>query len=274
MEIQPQVNPMQSSRYCGVSLGYAGDINKDSYNDMIVSCYNDYRGGVQNGSAMIFYGCKSNRHTAAAPEPGCSLRGFYGVADPLDAVPANRITAMPLLNSSTSCVQGGACQPMVIYPKAVSTITGGTNMYWGRNVGSPGDINGDGYSDIFIGAYEFQLPCTTAACPATPLTIAGAAVLYTGSPTGLNAAPNVTYYPLCENGVCTPYYIRPSMSGWGTTSTAACYFSYNTVFNQPRSYDYNNDGLADFLIYSAFYANPSSDPRQSTVVSGGFFTFQ
>src|SRR6185436_12683096 len=49
--------------------------------------------------------------------------------------------------------------------------------YFGRAVGTAGDVNGDGYSDVIVGAPNYDIA----------LTDEGRVVAYYGSPTGLNA---------------------------------------------------------------------------------------
>jgi hypothetical protein len=57
----------------------------------------------------------------------------------------------------------------------------GANFGW--SVASAGDVNGDGYSDVIIGAYRFDVGANTNE---------GRAYIYYGSSTGLSATPNST----------------------------------------------------------------------------------
>jgi hypothetical protein len=264
MLILPQVLPTQTQRWCGSAVGYGGDINGDGFNELVIGCYGDEKGGTDYGSAIIFYGCGSNRHTAAAPAVGCSLTGLQGVAASPSA------TVISFVNTTSGC-GNGSCLPTLFYPKAIASATsGGSASFWGTSIGSPGDVNSDGYDDIILGTLSVTVPCTNASCPGSTVSGLGAAVLYTGTENGLNSAPNTTRLPSCAEGVCAPYLMLPPTSDWGASTTPFYNLSFNSNFNKPIQSDFNNDSLIDFLLNTMSYKN--SDGSQA--FSGGFYLFQ
>jgi hypothetical protein len=264
MLIMPQVVTAQTSRLCGSSVGAAGDINGDSFNDLVIGCRGDNQVSTDYGTAFVFYGCESNRHVSGgSPATGCSLRGFQSAANPPN------ITPITLINNSASCTNG-TCLPMMFYPSGVTLASGATaSALWGITVGSPGDLNHDGKSDIILGTTSVSMPCSSSACPSTTVTGMGAAIIYTGTENGLNAGANVSRTPSCERGTCAPYFVMPTMVNWGTTSASFYNFMYNTPFNRISTWDMNNDNVPDVIFNALSYSGSGG----LTAFSGGFFTF-
>ena len=104
----------------GCSVASAGDVNADGYGDVVVGAY----GLAANAGAAYIY---------------------MGSATGLSTSPAR-------------------------------ILNGPANSYFGYAVASAGDVNGDGRGDVIVGAYQYS-------------NYAGAAYIYYGSPTGLNATP-------------------------------------------------------------------------------------
>lgn len=111
----------------------AGDVNADGYDDIIIGAFG-YASGASRGRAYLYLG------------------GSGG----LSAVPA-------------------------------TVLTGENDAdRFGYRVGTAGDVNGDGYADVVIGAYGFPggEPCNTSTCK-------GRAYIYLGGPSGLDASPSI-----------------------------------------------------------------------------------
>jgi hypothetical protein len=112
----------------GISVGAAGDVNGDGYDDVIIGA-DLFDGGQRNeGAAFV----------------------FHGSAGGLSATPA-------------WVAEGGQAEAL-----------------FGRSVSGAGDVNGDGYDDVIVGAYRYDVQNEDE----------GAAFVYYGGPTGLEANPS------------------------------------------------------------------------------------
>lgn len=111
-----------TNAYFGCSVASAGDVNGDGYGDVVVGAY----GLAANAGAAYIY---------------------MGSATGLSTSPAR-------------------------------ILNGPANSYFGFVVASAGDVNGDGRSDVIVGAYQYA-------------NNAGAAYIYHGTSTGLSATPAI-----------------------------------------------------------------------------------
>jgi hypothetical protein len=147
--------------YFGTSVSSAGDVNGDGYCDVIVSApFNDPDGKVTAGEAYIFCGGASMNNVPDVTMAGETAMDSFG-----DSV------------SSAGDVNGdGYCDVIVGTPKKDTSgvdfgkayvYYGGASMnngpdvtmageaaydYFGTSVSSAGDVNGDGYCDVIVGA--------------------------------------------------------------------------------------------------------------------------
>ncbi len=154
--------------YRGRSIASAGDVNGDGYDDFIVGEEAYTNGQTDEGRALLFMGSSSG----LAAEP-------------------------------TWQAEGNA-----------------TEARYGYSVASAGDVNGDGYSDVIIGAYRY---------PAGGLSQSGKAYVYLGGSGGLGSTP------WTAQGDMIDAYFGYSVAGAG---------------------DLNGDGFGDVVIGAAAYTNP------------------
>jgi hypothetical protein len=139
----------------GTSVASAGDINGDGYADVLVGApmYAD-TGGLTYGAAYLFLGGAGG--LSATPEwtaEGSEGSSQYGLAVS-SAGDVNGDGFSDLLVGSPGA--GGGTGSVSLYVGSAGGVTLATVLdgsgQFGRAVASAGDVNGDGYSDIIVGA--------------------------------------------------------------------------------------------------------------------------
>ncbi|MFH0980802.1 MAG: integrin alpha [Planctomycetota bacterium] len=175
----------QESAGFGYSVATAGDVNGDGYADVVVGAYYYDNGQYQEGGAFLWLGSASGLGA--------------------DGTPANADWA-------AEGNQAGA--------------------YFGRSVGTAGDVNGDGFSDLIVGAYRYD----------NGQTDEGRAFLYYGSPSGLSATANWT--------------------AEGNQDSARFGISAGTAG------DVNGDGYSDVIVGAYFYDNGQANEGRAFVYHG------
>ena len=192
--------------YSGFSVSSAGDVNGDGYDDLIIGAYRaDPNGNNSAGETYIVYG-------------GASAPGTEGVLD------------LGALDGTNGFILTGI----------------DADDHSGRSVSSAGDVNGDGYDDLIIGA-RFADPNGELGAGETYLVYGGASAPGTGGVLDLGAL----------NGT----------NGFILTGIEAYDFS---AFSVSSAGDVNGDGYDD-LIIGAFGADPNGDidAGETYVVYGG-----
>ena len=176
------LNGVDRSDYSGASVSSAGDVNGDGYDDLIIGAYGPYAG--DGGKTHVVYGGASAPGTRGVLElsaldgtNGFTLNGIdeyddSGISvssagdvngDGYDDLIIGAYQADPGGNAEgeTYVVYGGAGAPGVNGVLELSALDG-TNGFTlagidatdrsGVSVSSAGDVNGDGYDDLIIGA--------------------------------------------------------------------------------------------------------------------------
>ncbi len=233
----------QTGAYFGNSVSNAGDVNRDGISDMIVGAYLYDNGQGDEGRAYIYYGTINGLSSVAAWTAESNQEGAnygYSVAGGGDvngdgysdvlvgAIWYNGIYS----NEGRVYLYTGAAAGVSATP-AWTAVGGQEAAEFGKSVSAAGDINGDGYGDILIGAPLFdnggQLD-------------AGRAYLYNGSSTGLTATPSWMGDPNQENSE-----FGSSIAGLG---------------------DVNGDGYADFAVGARRFDNTLKDRGRASVFYG------
>ncbi len=178
----------QAVALAGRSVGTAGDVNGDGYDDVIVGTP-----ALDNGGgAWVFHGSATGPSASPAwmvqsDRPNNSSFGFsVGTAGDVNGDGYDDVIVGARLYDSPGFIQDGRAYVYHGSPSGLSTeptwITAGkqSNASYGHAVGTAGDVNGDGYDDVIVSAYMFdngQLD-------------EGRAFGYYGSPAGLSMAPD------------------------------------------------------------------------------------
>ncbi len=172
----------------GISVAGIGDINGDGYGDVIVGA-----SGVSAsaGAAYIFTGSATgiaNNATPTAILNGISPNDNFGFSVAHagdingDGYSDVIIGAYKVSNVGAAYIYTGSVAGITTGASPAATLNGvAANDAFGISVASAGDINGDGYADIIIGAYGHSFA-------------AGAAYIFIGSNTGIanGASPTAT----------------------------------------------------------------------------------
>ncbi len=150
--------------HLGYSVALAGDVNGDGYGDMIVGAPDAENLISEEGWAVIWYGHASwiNENTdwfAWGGDDGIRFGSSVATAGDLngDGYSEVIIAASPADNSAQGLIRLYAGGPQATEQTASWNKPGNQeDMYFGFAVNSAGDVNGDGFSDIIIGAPHYD----------------------------------------------------------------------------------------------------------------------
>jgi hypothetical protein len=232
----------QTSARFGSSVASAGDVNGDGYADVIVGARDFDNDQTDEGRAFVFHGSASGLTAAVAWSAESNVTGSWFANSVASAGDVNGdgygdvIIGAPnmtngQLNEGLAFVYHGSASGLA----ASASWTGEINHYngnFGVWVASAGDVNGDGYGDVIVGA-----PYSS-----TDQASEGQTYVYYGSATGLPA----------------------SASWWAEGNQSQAYFGMCVA---PAG-DVNGDGYADVIIGADGYDNEQADEGRAFVYHG------
>ena len=229
----------------GCSVSTAGDVNRDGFSDLIVGSRTWESTGAENneGGAFVYYGSAAG----ITAVPNVILQPNH-VSDNFGS---NVACAGDINNDGYSDVMvgayladygGGQEGAVFLYlgsaagvnPVPVHRLERNVNFaHFGRSIAGAGDVNGDGYSDVIIGAPDFLNVNTDA----------GTAFVYWGSAAALGAGLN----PGFDQQLFGSTLLDGSF-GWSVTCAG----------------DLNADGFSDVAV-GAYYDNVGGPNQEGTV---------
>jgi large repetitive protein len=232
----------QDGAWYGYSAGSAGDVNGDGYDDLVVGAIKWDSSLTDEGGAFVYLGTASGPSTTPDwTTTGGQAAAWYGYsvasAGDVDGDGYDDLLVGALLYDGALSDEGGAW----LYHGSASgldgvaawTATGGQQTAnFGGQVASAGDVNGDGYDDVVIGARLYD----------SGQADEGAAWVYLGSATGLVTAP--------------------AWTGEGDQSDAR--FGHSVA----SAGDVNGDGYDDLVVGAQLYDGALTDEGTAFLYTG------
>ena len=162
-----QLQIAQSSAWCGWAVSTAGDVTSDGYSDVLLGCpLYDFSGDVNVGGAFLFEGSASgvssiSSWSAVGPHAGAQFGTSVSTAGDVDGNSfADVVVGAPMYENG-EVLEGAA----FFFESSATGLA--TTPSWsaecdqvlcrfGGSVATAGDVNGDGYSDVLVGANQYD----------------------------------------------------------------------------------------------------------------------
>jgi hypothetical protein len=215
----------------GLSVGTAGNVNGDAYDDVIIGSYWYSNGQDLEGAAFVWHGgsgglgANGNPTNADWTVEGDQASAWFGVSVGTagdvngDGYDDAIVGANQYDGEGRAFVYHGSPSGLTVGPADWMAESGQADARFGVSVGTAGDVNDDGYDDVIVGANWYNLGQPKE----------GRAYVYHGSATGLGPGPQWT----AQGDQDEAYYGQ-------SVGTAG---------------DVNNDGFADVVVGAYLYDN-------------------
>ncbi len=236
----------QSGGNMGVAVNGAGDVNGDGYGDVLVGAWLQDDDFNNEGVVFVYHGGALGISSSPAYilNDCDQLSGFFGTyvstAGDLNGdgfsdviIGAYNASGPVYTSDGTAYIYHGSPTGLAASP-AIMLADGGSNgALYGVGVGSAGDVNGDGYSDVVVGSSYFD----------GDFTDEGGAFIYYGSPSGVSATPDISLQPANQ-----------TVASFGFKATSAG--------------DVNGDGYSDVVIGASLYDNGATNTGNAYLYYG------
>ncbi|MCX8019315.1 MAG: FG-GAP-like repeat-containing protein [Chitinophagaceae bacterium] len=225
----------------GSSVSSAGDVNGDGYSDIIVGAFLYSNPENQEGRVYVYHGSASGVNSTPAATMESNQNGawfgFVSSAGDINGDGYSDVIAGAPLYDFDLTDEGGAflyygSSTGINTNPAVSLEGNQTDSYFGLSISAAGDVNGDGYGDIIIGAPLHD----------NGQTDEGRIYIYHGSSTGISSTPSATR----ESDI--------NSAGFGRSVSSAG--------------DVNGDGFSDVIIGAPGYSNNETEEGAAYLFHG------
>ena len=177
----------QASAQFGSSVSTAGDVNGDGYSDVIIGAYTYDNGQTDEGRASLYRGSATGlaataAWTAESDQAGSAFGISVSTAGDVDGDGYSDVIVGADNYDNGQPFEGraylyrGSASGLAATP-AWTAESNQVAAIFGVSVATAGDVNGDGYSDVIVGAYLYD----------NDQADEGRAFIYHGSATGLGA---------------------------------------------------------------------------------------
>jgi len=224
----------QAGAFFGVRLATAGDVNGDGYGDVIVGAYFHDNGQTDEGRAFVYLGsgaglATSPAWTAESDQAGANFGSVASAGDVNgdgygDVIVGASGYDNGQTNEGRAFVYLGSGAGLATSPAWTAESDQAFSSF-GSSVATAGDVNGDGYGDVIVGAYGYDNGQTNE----------GRAYVYLGSGAGLATSPAWTAESDQTIGVSSLY------PEFGSSVASAG--------------DVNGDGYGDVIVGASGYDN-------------------
>ncbi len=225
----------------GGAIAGAGDVNGDGYDDVLVGA-SGYDGAGSAGRAYLYLGAADGLETTAAATITGGANELLGTSV-AGAGDVNGDGYADVLIGSPGYTRGSASDTgrvQVFYGTSTGIAsTADAQLYgsaasdrFGYAVSGAGDVNGDGYADVIVGAYSVDL---------SGLPDAGRAYVYHGSASGLKTTAATTLSGAVASGVFGRLVAGAgdvNADGYADVAVSAPYASFGTLDFAGRVYVY------------------------------------
>jgi hypothetical protein len=232
----------QASEWFGISVATAGDVNGDGFDDVIVGAPYFTLGAFEEGRAFVYLGSASGLTTTLAwtidgRQPAAHLGFSVATAGDVNGDGFDEVVVGAPHYDNGQDNEGRALLFMG------SPAGPGTTPAWtaesnhmdadlGLSVASAGDVNGDGFGDVIVGAPQYDNGQDNE----------GRAFAFLGSASGLGTAP-----------------------AWAAESNQG---GANFGWSVATAGDMNGDGFGDVIVGAPQYDNGQADEGRAFVYLG------
>jgi hypothetical protein len=238
----------QTGANFGISVAMAGDVNGDGRSDIVVGAHQYDNGQLNEGAAFLFYGSAASVSLAAVTLEANQAAAMMGYA----VSSAGDVTGdgfTDVMVGARFYANGQAYEGAVFIYRGSAGGLITTNPYrlecnqvdarFGHSIAPAGDVNGDHYADIIVGAYMYD----ASLYDASQLNH-GAAFLYLGT-----GNPNE---PIRLQTMITLNQ-REAQLGCAVAGAG----------------DVNGDGFADFMVGARYYDHQKANEGVALIYYGG-----